>query len=322
MATITVTSSNPTVGFNPTTMDATFAALGNAAFEVQSITNTSMVLRVASGATLSATGSGFLTATNLDQVMVTSFTFTVGPLTATFSSFGSISLGQLDGLLGDAFYAGADSVVGSAGPDQLFLHGGPDIFWAGGGNDSLFGGDGDDFIRGETGDDYLEGGAGFDDMHGNQGNDTLYGGAGNDWVVGGQDNDLLHGLDGNDVVYGNLGNDNVFGGAGDDWVRGGQGDDLVDGGAGNDLIWGDRGNDTLTGGTGADRFYTFAGAGGDRVTEFSIVEGDRVVIEGGASYTTAQVGGDTVITLTGTNDVMTLVGVTLASLPGGWIVAG
>ena len=47
-------------------------------------------------------------------------------------------------------------------------------------------------------------------------------------------------------------------------------------------------------------------------------EGDRVMLDPGTQYTVAQVGADTVISMTGGGQ-MTLVGVTLSSLPSGWI---
>lgn len=55
--------------------------------------------------------------------------------------------------------------------------------------------------------------------------------------------------------------------------------------------------------------------------DFSVAEGDRAVLGAGAEYTVAQVGDDTVITLTGGGQ-MVLQGVGLASLGEGWIVGG
>ena len=149
----------------------------------------------------------------------------------------------------------------------------------------------------------------------------MRGGAGNDWVVGGKDNDVVAGEAGNDLVYGNLGNDSCDGGDGNDIVRGGQGDDQVKGNAGDDYVSGDKGNDTLTGGTGADTFHSFGDAGIDRVTDFSLAQGDRVLLDLGTSYTVSQVGGDTVIDMVGGGQ-MILVGVSMASLTGAWLVLG
>lgn len=210
-----------------------------------------------------------------------------------------------------AILAGGDSMVGSQVFDRIYGYGG---------NDTIDAGAGDDFLRGGDGADSILGGAGFDDTHGNIGADTIYGGAGPDWVVGGQDNDLLSGDDGDDVVYANLGNDTASGGLGVDWVRGGQGNDSLSGGDGNDWMSGDRGDDTISGGAGADLFNLIADAGLDRILDFNRAEGDRVKVEPGFTFTTAQVGGDVVIS--GGGGQVVLVGVQLSSLTGDWIFTG
>ncbi|HET6971777.1 MAG TPA: NF038122 family metalloprotease [Phenylobacterium sp.] len=205
--------------------------------------------------------------------------------------------------------------------DVLTARAGGDTIHGLGGNDTITGADGANYLRGDDGNDLISGGAGFDDINGNQGNDTLHGAGGDDWVVGGKDNDLQYGEDGADVVLGNLGDDTLSGGAGDDIVRGGQGNDLVSGGSGNDYVSGDRGDDTESGGSGADIFHSFGDAGLDRVVDFSSAEGDRVMLDPGSAWTAAQVGADTVVSLTG-GAQMVLVGVTLSSLPDGWIFVG
>ena len=185
------------------------------------------------------------------------------------------------------------------------------------GDDTISSGTGADYLRGDAGNDSISGGAGFDDINGNMGNDTVSGGAGDDWVVGGKDNDLLAGDDGGDIVYGNLGADTCDGGAGDDTVRGGQDDDVLFGQAGNDWLSGDRGDDTISGGLGADFFHTSPDAGIDRVTDFNRAEGDRVLLDPGTAYSVAQIGADTVISMSGAQ--MILVGVQMSSLTGDWI---
>ena len=78
----------------------------------------------------------------------------------------------------------------------------------------------------------------------------------------------------------------------------------------------------MTGGAGADIFHTFGDAGIDRVT--GLQPSPRAT---GSSWTparptrSAQVGADTVITMTGGGQ-MILVGVSMAALTGGWIVVG
>lgn len=217
------------------------------------------------------------------------------------------TMAEIENLVGTPY---ADNIGGDAGPNRLSGGGGPD---------TVRGGDGANYLRGDDGADSLGGGADFDDINGNMGDDTAAGGLGNDWVVGGKDRDRLAGDDGDDLVYGNLGADTCDGGAGGDTLRGGQQDDLLQGGAGADYISGDRDNDTVTGGEGADIFHTFGGAGIDRVTDFNLAEGDRVMVDPGAALTVAQVGADTVISMTGGGQ-MILVGVAMTSLTGGWIV--
>lgn len=204
---------------------------------------------------------------------------------------------------------GADSIVGAAAPDTLRGYAGDDV---------INGGDGTNYLRGDEGNDSILGGTGFDDINGNMGNDTGAGGFGDDWVVGGKDNDSLDGGAGADLVYGNFGADTCYGGDGADTVRGGQQDDVLSGGAGNDFLSGDRDNDTITGGSGADIFSTHGEAGIDRVTDFNRAEGDRVMLTPGTQYTVAQVGADTVISMTGGGQ-MTLVNVQMTSLTGDWI---
>ena len=173
-------------------------------------------------------------------------------------------------------------------------------------------------VAGGAGADSLAGGAMFDSLQGNMGDDTISTGAGDDFAVGGKDNDSLSGGSGGDVVWGNLGNDTQDGGDGNDQVRGGQGDDTITGGAGNDFVSGDRGNDTIAGGTGADIFHGSQDAGIDRVVDFNLAEGDRVQLDPGTTYTLMQVGADTVLDMGGGHQ-MILVGVSMTSLPPGWI---
>lgn len=223
--------------------------------------------------------------------------------------------------------ADIENAIGGTGADSITGNGLANVLQGGGGNDTIYGGAGGDtisetsganYLRGEDGNDSIVGGSGFDDINGNVGNDTAHGGTGNDWVVGGKDNDLLFGDNGDDLVYGNLGNDTVSGDAGNDIVRGGQGDDSLSGGSGDDWLSGDKGNDTITGGTGADIFHSFSGAGIDRVLDFNIAEGDRVQLDVGTVYTLSQVGSDAVLDLGGGDQVI-LVGVSTASLTGGWV---
>lgn len=214
---------------------------------------------------------------------------------------------------------GADTITGNALANSLVGGAGFDSIFGGAGADTIDGGAGTSYLRGEDGNDSIVGGSAFDDIHGNVGNDTGRGGAGDDYVVGGKDNDLLLGDDGADLVYGNLGVDTAEGGAGNDIVRGGQDNDSISGGAGDDFMSGDKGSDTVSGGAGADIFHISSDAGLDRILDFSLAEGDRVHLDPGATYTVAQVGADTVVTLASSSDQIILVGVQAATLTPGWI---
>lgn len=217
---------------------------------------------------------------------------------------------------------GGDYIDGWRGDDTLDGGAGDDTIFGDFGNDSIVDtGGGSNYLRGEDGADTIVGGAGFDDINGNMGDDTASGGSGEDWVVGGKDNDRLSGGDAFDLVYGNLGADTCDGGAGNDIVRGGQQDDLLAGGEGDDYLSGDRDADTISGGAGADTFHAFGEAGIDRITDFSLAEGDRVLLDLGTTYTTAQVGSDTVVSMSGGGQVI-LVGVSMSSLTGSWITVG
>ena len=239
----------------------------------------------------------------------------------------------------------ADTLTGDDRANLFETGGGDDVVYGQGGDDTITdfgyafydlgrpdGGTTRNTLRGGEGRDSVTGGEDFDDINGNQGNDTVSGGAGGDWVLGGQGDDLVHGgyfdnyedanlRDGADVLNGNLGNDTCDGGSGADTVRGGQGDDSLSGGAGDDGLYGDRGDDTLSGGAGADVFHSFGEAGIDRVIDFNLGDGDRVVLDPGSTYTVAQVGADTVISLGG-GAQMILVGVQLSALGGAWILEG
>lgn len=215
--------------------------------------------------------------------------------------------------------SGADTINGNALDNSLSGGAGFDSIFAGAGNDTINGGAGTSYLRGEEGNDSIAGGALFDDIQGNTGADTGRGGDGDDWVVGGKDNDVLYGENGADLVYGNIGADTGDGGAGNDTVRGGQDNDSITGGAGDDFVSGDRGSDTVMGGLGADIFHISSGAGSDHVLDFNQAEGDRVHLDPASTYSVAQVGADTVITLASSSDQMILVGVQVTSLTPGWI---
>lgn len=144
---------------------------------------------------------------------------------------------------------------------------------------------------------------------------------GDDWLLGGQGNDLIVARTGDVILNGNLGNDTVTAGVGNDFVRGGQGNDILQAASGNDHLYGDRGDDTLTGGSGADVVHVSVNGGLDRITDFNGAQGDRIQLDAGATYTLAQVGSDTVLSLS-SGDQLTLIGVQRASVLTDWIALG
>jgi Ca2+-binding RTX toxin-like protein len=247
--------------------------------------------------------------------------FRLTGLNITFEDFYDWVVNGDDADAARTIFVAADHMTGGSFGDTMAGFTGNDTLMGQGGADILEGGAGLDYLRGGDGNDSLSGGEGFDDLHGNVGDDTVNGGLGSDWVVGGQGNDVLIGGDdlSDNVLYGNLGNDTQTGGGGVDWIRGGQGHDSLAAGGGADLIWGDRGDDTISGGGGADVFSIFGEAGIDRILDFNAAEGDRLKVEAGYTYTTAQVGADVLVSVSGGAQAV-LVGVQLGGLPAGWII--
>ena len=151
------------------------------------------------------------------------------------------------------------------------------------------------------------------------GNDTLDGGNGNDAILGLAGNDTLNGGNGNDVLDGGGGNDGLTGGNGNDLLFGSFGMDTLIGGNGDDSLDGGAGDDSLTGGRGPDLFVFHAGFGEDTITDLG--NGDRIQFDDelfGSPQdvldASQQVGANTVITVVGTDDTVTLLGVQKSSL--------
>ncbi|WP_275054605.1 calcium-binding protein [Comamonas testosteroni] len=166
------------------------------------------------------------------------------------------------------------------------------------GADALTGFNTDDTIYGAGGDDTLQGVGGNDLLDGGEGNDTLFGGEGADQLLGGN---------GQDRLYGEAGNDTLLGGAGRDILDGGDGDDVLDGGADDDQ---------LVGGAGADIYRFARGGGKDTINNHEyIISGQANPVDAivfGADIAPNDIEarrspwGDLVLTIKGTNDVLTV----------------
>ncbi|RVU20323.1 calcium-binding protein [Methylobacterium oryzihabitans] len=224
----------------------------------------------------------------------------------------------------DASYGddGANRVTAAAGDDTVYGAAGRDTLFGGTGDDLVSGQDGDDFVGAGAGNDFGSGGWGNDEVHGEEGNDLLFGDDDNDGVYGEDGDDLVYGGTGDDYVTGDAGNDRIFGEDGNDGLSGGAGDDTLEGGAGTDLLFGNSGDDVLTGGAGADIFAFGRGDGRDAILDFVTggAEADVIAFNGGAfadfaavQAASRQEGSDVVIAY-GTDDVLTLRGVQLATL--------
>ncbi len=114
-------------------------------------------------------------------------------------------------------------------------------------------------------------------------NDTVRSGAGADTIAAGG---------GNDVIYAGSGADAITTGAGNDFVEGGGGSDTVDAtGGGNNYITDSTGNDSVTAGGGSDTIKP--GAGADTIASGG--GNDDVRAGSGADTVTAGAGNDSII---------------------------
>jgi serralysin len=280
----------------------------------------------------SNTGDAWLSLTSPSGKMVAAIWDAGGTDTLDFSGYSQAqtidlragffsSVGGLVGNVAIAKNVTIENAIGGSGNDVIHGNAAGNSISGGVGADTLDGGAGGrNQIYGFDGNDSILGGADFDDVNGNKGEDTIDGGSGgDDFLLGGQGNDIVTAHTGSSLIAGNIGADTLYGGTGAESLRGGQGDDSVVAGGGADQIWGDLGDDILRGGAGADVFHLRVGDGHDRVTDFSLSEGDRIQLDPGVTYTTAQVGADTVITLTASGDSIVLGGISSGSLSPGSI---
>ncbi len=218
-------------------------------------------------------------------------------------------------------------LVGDGQAQSLTLAGGNNTAAGGGGDDTIRSSDGNDLIYGNQGADGLYGNDGLDTLFGGQDEDTVSAGAGNDVTYGnlaadslsgGADQDTLYGGQGDDLVYGNAGDDVLNGNLGSDGLYGGQGNDRLHGQSGDDSLAGNLGDDVLTGGEGADVFLFDVNGGNDTIADLELGI-DSLRFADGLSYTAAQSGPDTILTLSDGGTV-TLIGVSTSALASfaGW----
>jgi len=241
-------------------------------------TDTSFTLRTSGGLLVAFNGIGFSqfgatgfpvggllgemsirTGTGVEIAAVTNMLVRVTDLRAAVAAASADALTYM-------FFAGPDTIGGSAYADTLVGSNGNDVINGDDGGDTIDGGDGNDTLEGAGGADRIDGGRGDDSINAGTGNDTVLGGAGNDSVVGGDGDDSIEGGAGNDTILADAGNDSIDGGAGIDTlsfatvttavvaslaagtaVAAGFGTDTL---TGIESLIGGSGNDVLTGGAG------------------------------------------------------------------------
>ncbi len=227
------------------------------------INGSGQIVRIASGATTTTTGTLVINVPYTTLALSVTGTTTGAAAGLYYEYYANTNPNNVAAALGgdDTLYGGAgnDVITGDTGNDSLFGEDGNDTLSGGTDHDTLSGGLGNDALQGDLGNDSLSGDGGNDTLTGGDGNDTLSGGAGDDSLLGGSGNDIADGGLGNDSIWGEGGNDTLTGSAGDDSIYGGLGDDALDGGDDNDILYGDDGADDLRGAAGNDALHGDAG---------------------------------------------------------------
>ncbi|MEM6839796.1 MAG: hypothetical protein AAF609_23540, partial [Cyanobacteria bacterium P01_C01_bin.120] len=165
---------------------------------------------------------------------------------------------------------------------------------------------------GTSASDILQGDDADNSLAGLDGDDILAGAGGNDLLLGADGADVLRAGDGSDIAFGGGGDDIVDGQAGDDVVSGAEGSDIVIGGAGNDTLMGVTGTDYLIGdslssGGGSDLFVYGNDDGTDIILDFEVGIDQIGLVEGELTFadlTLTQNGGNTLLTVTETSEVL------------------
>ena len=255
----------------------------------------------------------------------------------------TLSLDALD-LPGDLIFteAGNDTIRGFASPQTVFAGNGEDVMLGGDVAQLVYGNQGLDTLIGGGGNDTLYGGQNAGDLTLDvsgrpvfqEGVEFLFGDGGRAFVKGGATEVTpVVDINGQDLLYGNVGSDVIDGGGGGDTLYGGQGADTLVGGDGADRLFGNRGDDLLAGGGfsindnsiidfgngeafpfdvrdgSVDRFIFGAAGNNGQDTIIGFEAGiDEIQFVPGTAFTITDSGDDLLISLTGSADTITLVG--------------
>ncbi len=244
-----------------------------------------------------------------------------------------------DGVFGKVEVA-ADVDIPDPGGDQIFEGTAEDdLYVVSGDNNTFLLGDGNDTVTARglnqmivagDGDDILSIGSGVVDL--GEGTNFVAASDGSMVVTAGSGNDTVNLVQGNLVATLGEGDNHATSGTGDDTIITGSGDDIVHAGGGNNTIVAGEGNNTIntilaesgflisigqttvTTGSGSDTFILGPGEGIVTITNFD--DSDRFELVGFkpdfsaaisfSDVTIAQAGDDTVISLTGTEDVLAI----------------
>ena len=225
---------------------------------------------------------------------------------------------------------GDQTFEGTAEDDLYVVSGDNNTFVLGEGNDTVTARGLNHIIDAGEGDDIISIGSGVVNL--GEGTNFVAASDGSSTVTGGSGDDTVNLVKGNLTADVGEGNNHVTSGAGDDVIMAGSGDDFVHAGAGNntlDLGDGDNtvhtiladsgfltsiGQTTVTTGSGSDTFIIAPGEGVLTITNYD--DSDRFELVGFkpdfsaaisfSDLTIAQDGDDTIITLTGTEDVLAI----------------
>ncbi|MEM7061659.1 MAG: TIGR03118 family protein [Cyanobacteria bacterium P01_B01_bin.77] len=223
---------------------------------------------------------------------------------------------------------GDQTFTGTAGDDLYVVSGDNNTFLLGDGNNTVTARGLNHTIEVGDGDDILSIGSGVVDL--GDGTNFVASTAGSSTVTGGAGDDTVNQVKGNLIANVGEGNNHVTSGDGDDVITAGSGDDIVYAGAGtNTLDLGDGNNTvntivvqnvfltsvgqtTVTTGSGSDTFRLGAGEGILTITNYDSSDRFELVgfkpdfsgVIGFSDLTIAQDGTDTVLSLTGTEDVL------------------